>query len=74
MAPATRVAVIGARLAVEGFGLAGALVRGADSAEEVLRAWTELADSVAVVVLTRSAAQTLGDTAVTDDPLVVVLP
>ena len=69
------VAAIGERERVQGFGLAGALTREAATPAEVRRAWSELPDDVAVVVLTPAAAQALatGQRRGTV-PLTVVLP
>jgi vacuolar-type H+-ATPase subunit F/Vma7 len=69
---AGRLAAIGERAFVEGYGLAGATVAVADDAAEVRRAWHALPPDVAVVVLTAASAGALG--AETDGRLVVVLP
>ncbi|WP_149264591.1 hypothetical protein [Actinomadura sp. K4S16] len=58
---AGRVAVLGERARVEGYGLAGALVSPADGAGEVRSAWEALDDEVAVVVMTPAAAEVLED-------------
>jgi hypothetical protein len=55
-----RVAVLGERVRVEGYSLAGAVVYPADDPEEVRGAWGELPDDVAMVVLTPAAARALG--------------
>ncbi len=68
-----RVAAIGAEVAVQGFGLAGALVIPAEGAESVRAAWRNLPDDVAVVVLTPAAAAAL-DVELHTGPLVAVLP
>jgi vacuolar-type H+-ATPase subunit F/Vma7 len=68
-----RVAALGARSRVEGFGLAGALVLDAEDAAAVRAAWDALDADVAVVVLTPEAAEVLGDAA-TSGPLTVVMP
>jgi vacuolar-type H+-ATPase subunit F/Vma7 len=70
------VAVVGERVRVQGFALAGALVAAADDAAAVRSAWAALGDDVAVVVLTPRAAQALADVllAAAGAPLTVVLP
>jgi vacuolar-type H+-ATPase subunit F/Vma7 len=70
------VAVIGERVRVQGFALAGALVAAADDAAAVRSAWACLDDDVAVVVLTPRAAEALTDELVpaAGAPLTVVLP
>ncbi|HEU5469319.1 MAG TPA: hypothetical protein VFV67_01600 [Actinophytocola sp.] len=69
------MAAIGAADRIQGFALAGVLVRPAGDAAAVLTAWRELPDDVEVVVLTGPAAAALG-AAVTEPavPLVAVLP
>jgi vacuolar-type H+-ATPase subunit F/Vma7 len=69
------IAVIGERAAVEGYGLAGAVVRVAEDEESVRRAVRSLPAQVALVVLTRTAAAAL-DPSITStmDSQVVVLP
>jgi vacuolar-type H+-ATPase subunit F/Vma7 len=70
-----RVAAIGARAAVEGFRLAGALVRVAEDADAVREAVAGLPDDVAVLVLTRDAVAALpADGPAADWPLRAVLP
>jgi vacuolar-type H+-ATPase subunit F/Vma7 len=69
---ARRLAAIGERALVQGYGLAGATVAIAEDAVEVRQAWHALPPDVAVVVLTAAAAGALG--ADTDGRLVVVLP
>lgn len=70
-----RVAVIGARYAVEGYRLAGAVVLVANDPAAVRQAAETLPSDVAVVVLTRDAAAALPeDDAAADWPLRVVLP
>lgn len=70
----SRIAVIGEQAAVQGFGLAGALVLGAEDPAQVRRAWQRVPDDVAVVVLTRRAAQALpGPPERPGRPLVVVM-
>jgi len=56
-----RVAVIGERSAVAGYGLVGALVLLAEDRESVEAHWAGLPDDVAVVVLTAMAAEQLGE-------------
>ncbi|HEU0240819.1 MAG TPA: V-type ATP synthase subunit F [Micromonosporaceae bacterium] len=71
----SRVAVIGARPAVEGYRLAGALVRIADDPNAVRDAVATLPDDVAVLILTRDAAAALpADHDASDWPLRAVLP
>jgi len=55
------VAVIGSRTAVQGYGLAGALVRAAEDPDAVRRAWATLPADVGVVVLTSAAETALRD-------------
>jgi vacuolar-type H+-ATPase subunit F/Vma7 len=70
----SHVVVIGARTAVQGYGLAGALVRVAEDADAVLRAWTNLPADVGVVVLTAAAEAALsGPLDPAADPLIVVM-
>ena len=70
-----RVAAIGADWAVQGFGLAGALVCRADDAPAVLAAWHHLPSDIAVVVVTAAAARSLPPEAFDRDwPMVAVLP
>lgn len=75
-----RIAAIGAEVLVRGYGLAGALVLPADSDDEVRIAWRSLPGDVAVVLLTRSAADALsvpradGGSTAADQPLVAVIP
>ena len=68
----TRIAVIGESPRIDGYGTAGALVCPAADADEARRWWDGLADDVEVVVLTRAAADAVGDRI--DDRLVAVLP
>jgi vacuolar-type H+-ATPase subunit F/Vma7 len=78
----SRVVVLGERLLVEGFALAGAEVVAADSAEAARSAWSALGEDVAVVVLTPAAASALAGAgeaptaaqAGTTAPLRVVMP
>ncbi len=69
----SRIAAIGAGVAVQGFGLAGALVRPAESGAEVRAAWDALPPDVAMVVLTADAARALPDE-VLATRLVAVMP
>jgi vacuolar-type H+-ATPase subunit F/Vma7 len=55
-----RVAIIGEELRVQGYALAGAVVRAADDEASVRRAWRELPGDVAVVLLSARAASWLG--------------
>jgi vacuolar-type H+-ATPase subunit F/Vma7 len=68
------VAVIGSRTAVQGYGLAGALVRVAEDPEAVRRAWADLPPEVGVVVLTGAAQAALrGRLDVAGAPLIAVM-
>lgn len=69
-----RVAVIGERIRVAGFGLAGALVRDAEDPSAVRDAWRALPEDVAVVVLTPAAAEVLGQELAQEWPVTVVMP
>ena len=53
------MAVIGERVLVEGYGLAGAEVHVAEQPQEILDAWRALPAQVAVVVLTKASAAVL---------------
>ena len=55
------VAVIGERVAVQGYGLAGALVLVAEEPATVHSAWWSLPEDVGVVILSREAAKTLAE-------------
>ena len=68
-----RVAVIGEDVRVEGFGLAGALVRPAYGEDAVRAAWDGLAEDVVVVLLTPAAATALAGVA-PGGRLTVVMP
>lgn len=69
------VAVIGAPAVVVGFGLAGARVYPAETAEQVRAAWQALPDTVAIVILTPAAAQAVTEqTRVAHGPLTVTMP
>jgi hypothetical protein len=54
-----RVGVLGEELRVQGFGLAGALVAAADSADAARAAWLDLPADVLLVILTPAAARAL---------------
>jgi vacuolar-type H+-ATPase subunit F/Vma7 len=70
-----RVAVIGERTRVTGYALGGAVVLVAESDDEMRAAWNGLPTDVAVVVLTKRAADAVGhDRASGRRPLSVVLP
>lgn len=70
-----RAAVIGESLRIHGYGLAGALLFPASDQPAVARAWQDLPDDVAVVVLTGQAARWLEDElARRPDVLPVVMP
>ncbi|HEY7260219.1 MAG TPA: V-type ATP synthase subunit F [Trebonia sp.] len=58
----SRAAVIGEGFRVQGFALAGALVRTAENKDEAVAAWRSLPPDVAVVVVTDRAAAWLGET------------
>lgn len=68
------VAVIGEPPRVDGFGLAGALVFVATTAEEVRDAWQRLPEDVEVVILTQLAAETVVAEPARGRPYPVVLP
>jgi vacuolar-type H+-ATPase subunit F/Vma7 len=69
-----RVAAIGERVRVAGFGLAGVLVQEAENPSAVWDAWRALPEDVAVVVLTPAAAEALGQERAQEWPLTVVMP
>jgi vacuolar-type H+-ATPase subunit F/Vma7 len=70
----SHVAVIGAQTAVQGYGLAGALVRVADDPDAVRQAWETMPADVCVVVLTRAAKAALsGHLAAATGPMIVVM-
>lgn len=70
-----RVAVLGERVRVEGWTLAGALVCPADDPAAVRTAWRALPADVAVLVLTPAAAAALSDVDIERaGPLPVVMP
>ncbi|MFC4907080.1 hypothetical protein [Actinomadura gamaensis] len=54
------VAVLGERVRIEGYGLAGALVLPAEDAAAVTAAWDALPGEAAIVILTARAAAALG--------------
>jgi vacuolar-type H+-ATPase subunit F/Vma7 len=68
-----RVAAIGERVEVEGFGLAGAMVCPAHSPEEVRAAWRSLPGDVVAVILTPAAAAVI-ERPRSGLPLTVVMP
>lgn len=70
---AGRVAAIGERIQVEGFGLAGAVLYPAEDADQVRAAWRSLPADVAVVILTAAAAS-VGGQPPGPLPLTVVIP
>lgn len=73
--PLSEVAAIGARPQVSGFALAGARVYPADTPEQVREAWTALPATVAVVILTRVAADAVeAERMASRGPLTVVMP
>lgn len=70
-----RVAVLGEEVSVQGYGLAGAVVVVAEDADAVRAAWDSLDEDVAVVILTQTAAQVLGEALTAgQQPLAVVMP
>jgi vacuolar-type H+-ATPase subunit F/Vma7 len=71
----SRAAVIGEPLRIYGYGLAGALLRPAPDRLEAVRALRDLPGDVAVVVLTKKAAEWLaGELALRLEILPVILP
>lgn len=56
-----RIAAIGAAHRVQGFALAGAVTVAAETPDAVRRAWAALDPDVALVILTPSAAEALGE-------------
>lgn len=71
----SEVAAIGTGPLVTGFALAGARVYPADTPEQARHAWTALPETVAVVILTRAAADAVGaDRLGPRGPLAVVMP
>ncbi|HEU5161038.1 MAG TPA: hypothetical protein VFU43_28835 [Streptosporangiaceae bacterium] len=58
-----RLAVLGERVRVEGYALAGAVVLPADDPAGIRAAWAALPGDVAVLVLTPAAARELGEEA-----------
>jgi vacuolar-type H+-ATPase subunit F/Vma7 len=70
-----RFAAIGAESRVRGYELAGLLVLVAEDPEDVRALWRDLPADVAMVILTRQAAEALGDDAAARAaPLTAVLP
>jgi vacuolar-type H+-ATPase subunit F/Vma7 len=71
----SRAAVIGEGVRVQGFALAGAVVRIAEDQDEAVAAWRSLPPDIAVIVLTGRAAAWLGETPQPRrDALLVVMP
>lgn len=69
------VAVIGSRLHVVGFGLAGARILIAEDDAAVRSAWRTLPPDVGVVLLTAAAAEVLeAERRAVDAPLTAVMP
>ena len=58
------IAALGEGARIEGFALAGVLLRPAEDPAAVRSAWRELPQEVVVVILTEAAALALGSTAV----------
>ncbi|MEV0267866.1 hypothetical protein AB0H43_03750 [Hamadaea sp. NPDC050747] len=71
---AGRIAAIGEQVAVEGFGLAGALAYPAGDPDEVLAAWHSLPADVALVFLTAAADRVVPRRSPESVPLTVVMP
>ena len=69
-----RVAAIGERAAIEGFGLAGVLVCAARTPDEVLAEWQALPHDVALVILTPAAARMVPPRPAGTLPLTAVMP
>jgi vacuolar-type H+-ATPase subunit F/Vma7 len=70
----SHVAVIGARTAVQGYGLAGAVVLVAEDPDAVRRAWTTLPADIGVVILTGPAkVALLGHLDTMTGPLIAVM-
>ncbi len=70
-----RVAVLGELVSVQGYALAGAVVLVAEDADAARAAWDGLAEDVAVVILTQTAARALGTARTAGlHPLAVVMP
>ena len=68
-------AVIGEALRVEGYALAGAVVRPAESQDEVHAAWQSLPPDTILLIMTAIAAAWLADrTAERPDILTAVIP
>jgi len=71
----TMVAALGELALLEGFKLAGARVYGAETDDEVRRAWAALPERTGIVLLTPRAAEALGAAAADPlGPLTAVLP
>ncbi len=69
------VVALGERRLVGGFALAGAQVRPVETARETREAWDALGTDVALVILTRAAAEAIGDEVdAVASPLTAVLP
>ena len=56
----SEVAAIGAQSEVAGFGLAGARLYPAETADQARAAWLALPDAVTIVILTDAAADAIG--------------
>ena len=69
-----RIAAIGERAAIEGFGLAGVLVCAARTPAEVLAQWRSLPPDVALVILTPAAAPAVPARTPGALPLTAVMP
>lgn len=76
MERAGTIAALGEAARIEGFALAGVLLRPAEDPAAVQSAWRELPQDVVVVILTNAAALALGPAVVesTSYPVTVVMP
>jgi vacuolar-type H+-ATPase subunit F/Vma7 len=68
------VVVIGEPALVAGYAMAGATTMPARGADEVHRAWESLPSGTTLVILTATAAATLGGRLSGADPLTAVMP
>lgn len=70
-----RIAVLGEGIDAEAYALAGAVVLAADDPTAVRAAWSNLAPDVAIVILTKAAAEAIdGIPAGAGGVLTVVMP
>jgi vacuolar-type H+-ATPase subunit F/Vma7 len=70
----SRIVAIGSELELAGYALAGVDIKGATDPEAARSAWAGLASEVELVLLTRTAADALGDRNLHSGVLSVVLP